>query len=299
MRYEEVEGRIRRRDIDLDDVYNGVVQFCFGFGKKVILADPAGQVADRVFALHGLNAAFAWTGIIAYSLQVYFDFSGYSDMAIGIGRMLGFYYPANFDQPYRSRSVTEFWRRWHMTLSRWFKDYVYIPLGGNRLGLPRTMLHLVAVFFLRGLWHGAQYTFVVWGLYHGALLIAERLGRRWLPVRVPEPIGWAYTTLAVIVGWVLFRAGSLTAASNYLGAMFGVHEQTPYVSLTSILTGDHLTCLLLGILFALLPFESIVAFSNGRYSFGSLLSIFSLGTAVLATIMLSSNGFSPFIYFRF
>ena len=154
----------------------GAYRFCLGLGKKIVIADNLAIVADAMFALpaNELGVAQAWLGILCYSLQIYFDFSGYSDMAIGLGRLLGFHFPENFDQPYRSANVTEFWRRWHMTLSRWFRDYLYIPLGGNRHGSLRTFANLWIVFFLCGLWHGAGLTFVVWGLYHGLLLILER-----------------------------------------------------------------------------------------------------------------------------
>ena len=173
VRYEEIADQVAHRRHTIEDIYNGVVQFCFGLGKKVLLANSSGRIADAVFQLPdgGRGFSAAWIGIAAYTLQIYFDFSGYSDMAIGLGRILGMWYPENFNQPYLSRSVTEFWRRWHMTLSRWFRDYVYIQLGGNRLGIFRTLLNLVLVFFLCGLWHGAAYTFVVWGLLHGALLM--------------------------------------------------------------------------------------------------------------------------------
>jgi alginate O-acetyltransferase complex protein AlgI len=177
----------------------------------MVIADNLGAVADSMFALPvgELSSGHAWLGIFCYSLQIYFDFSGYSDMAIGLGRLLGFHFPENFDQPYRSVSITEFWRRWHMTLSRWFRDYVYIPLGGNRHGKMRTFANLWIVFFLCGLWHGAGWTFIVWGLYHGLLLILERLADthlRWRPTGI---LGIIASFTLITIGWVFFRAPSL------------------------------------------------------------------------------------------
>jgi alginate O-acetyltransferase complex protein AlgI len=302
VRYQEIQTQVHRREIRLDDVYNGVTQFCFGLGKKVILADNMGVVADKIFKLspHSLGFTASWIGVTAYTLQIYFDFSGYSDMAIGLGRVLGFWYPENFDQPYRSRSVTEFWRRWHMTLSRWFKDYVYIPLGGNRSAMARTLFNLFLVFFLCGLWHGAAYKFVVWGLYHGGLLISERLAKRWFRLPVPAFLGWIYAMLALMVGWVFFRAESLTAAMAYLRAMFSLRNVSMLNPLIlSTMTMDKVVYLVLGILCSLVPYQWFASYANNRYSFAPALSVCSLFVAVLAIIMMSVNGFSPFIYFRF
>ncbi|UZE48095.1 MBOAT family protein [Rhodopseudomonas sp. P2A-2r] len=207
VRYREVEPTIVNRPVAMNDVEQGIFRFCIGLAKKIIIADNMGVVADSVFNLAAgqLTTAAAWVGALAYTLQIFFDFSGYSDMAIGLGRALGFRFPENFDQPYRSLSITEFWRRWHMTLSRWFRDYVYIPLGGNRRGHRRTYFNLLVVFVLCGLWHGAAYTFLLWGLYHGALLVAERAGGGFLLARLPPLLAWAVTLLLVIVGWVFFE----------------------------------------------------------------------------------------------
>src|SRR5579872_1849180 len=177
VRYREIKSEMLSRHIDRVALTEGAYRFCLGLGKKIAIADNLGTIADTMFKLPANELGFvqAWLGILCYSLQIYFDFSGYSDMAIGLGRLLGFHFPENFNQPYRSANITEFWRRWHMTLSRWFRDYVYIPLGGNRHGRLRTFVNLWIVFLLCGLWHGAGLTFVVWGLYHGFLLILERL----------------------------------------------------------------------------------------------------------------------------
>jgi alginate O-acetyltransferase complex protein AlgI len=301
VRYEEVAAQLRQRPVRLDDLYGGAVQFCFGLAKKAILADPAGVVADKAFDLHGSTLTFgsAWLGILAYTLQIYLDFSGYSDMAIGLGRMLGFGYPENFDQPYRSRSITEFWRRWHMTLSRWFRDYLYIPLGGNRAGLRRTLLNLGLVFFLCGLWHGAAVSFVVWGLYHGALLVNERLLHRWVGWKLPGYLGWPYSIVAVMVGWVFFRADSLDAAGHYLGAMLPPGKLALDPLLGSVLTNDKIAYIALGVAVSLIPWRPFFAFAGGRYQFGPIAAGASLLLACYAAVMLSVGGFTPFIYFRF
>ena len=206
VRYREIKSEMLNRRIDLTAVTEGAYRFCLGLGKKIAIADNLATVSDAMFKLPAsqLGTAQAWLGILCYSLQIYFDFSGYSDMAIGLGRMLGFHFPENFDQPYRSASITEFWRRWHMTLSRWFRDYLYIPLGGNRRGSLRTFAHLWIVFLLCGLWHGAALTFVVWGLYHGLLLILERFADarfRSRPSGLPGILG---SFVLVTIGWVFF-----------------------------------------------------------------------------------------------
>src|SRR5262249_31216673 len=223
VRYVEIEKELYDRRGSLGDFADGLHRCCLGLGKKLILADIMGVVADSVFSLptNELTTGVAWFGALAYTLQIYFDFSGYSDMAIGLGRMLGFRFPENFNQPYRSQSITEFWRRWHMTLSRWFRDYLYIPLGGNRAGPIRTYANLLIVFVLCGLWHGAAYTFLLWGLFHGALLVIERLAQNrfgWKPTGLG---GWALTLLLVMIGWVLFRAPTAGAAVDFLKAMGG------------------------------------------------------------------------------
>lgn len=302
VRYEEIEHTVRRRDHRIDDIYNGIVQFCFGLGKKVIIADNMASVVAQVFHFtpSQLTCSYAWIGIIAYTLQIYFDFSGYSDMAIGLGRILGFHYPVNFNQPYRATSVTDFWRRWHMTLSRWFKDYVYIGLGGNRHGLLRTLLNLTLVFFLCGLWHGAAYTFIAWGLYHGSLLMMERLARSYTQIHIPVYISWPYTMIAVMVGWVFFRADNLSYALAYIRTMFSftkVMDQTTPILYS--LSSDKITYMALGILICLIPYQLFINDNKNQYFFNPAMSFFSLFVVLTGIVMMSVNGFSPFIYFKF
>jgi alginate O-acetyltransferase complex protein AlgI len=289
------------RRIDRAALTEGAYRFCLGLGKKVVLADNIGGVADAAFAVPSgqLDTLHAWIGIVCYSLQIYFDFSGYPDMAIGLGRLLGFHFPENFDQPYRSRNITEFWRRWHMTLSRWFRDYLYIPLGGNRHGVPRTTANLWIVFFLCGLWHGAGLTFIAWGLYHGLLLSIERVfgaGLGWRPRGVA---GIGLTFLLVTIGWVFFRAPDLMAAVHYLVAMFFLNAEAVTLPVATYVTPDVQAYLAAALIFAFVPFERL-----GRLRFDrpvTLAGQLSLSGASLAysSLMLAANSFNPFIYFRF
>lgn len=304
VRYGELRDRISHRPITVDDVHAGLLRFCLGLGKKIIIADNMGVLADRMFGLppDQLGAGAAWLGAIAYTLQILFDFSGYSDMAIGLGRMLGFKFPENFNQPYRSRSITEFWRRWHMTLSRWFRDYLYIPLGGNRAGPIRTYANLLIVFVLCGLWHGAAYTFLLWGLFHGALLVVERLAKNRLDWSPSGWSGWALTLLLVIVGWVLFRAPSAGAAGEYLKAMWGFGTGVTPSTVWAVVTPDKLLFLVLGAAGAMVP-EHWRVTARERANQGavgaSLVPVGALLMFAYSAMLIAANGFNPFIYFRF
>ncbi|MBQ2724073.1 MAG: MBOAT family protein, partial [Clostridia bacterium] len=221
--YSDIADELSEREHSLTGFSEGVTRFMLGFGKKMILSGAMGEIADEVFRipLAELPASAAWVGAFAYLFQIYFDFSGYSDMAIGLGRIFGFRFPENFNYPYIADSVTDFWRRWHITLSRWFRDYVYIPLGGNRCSVPRQIRNLLVVWFLTGLWHGANWTFIVWGLYYAAFLLLEKFVLKDILTKVPKILRHAGTLLIVLYGWVFFRAESLTAAVAYLSAMFG------------------------------------------------------------------------------
>jgi len=220
VRYADVAREISFRKSTTDDFAYGLNRFAVGLMKKVVLSNNIALLADQAFAMQEghFGLGVAWLGAIAYAFQIYFDFSGYSDMAIGLGRMFGFHFLENFHYPYLSCSISNFWRRWHISLSSWFRDYVYIPMGGNRRG--NVYMHLLVVFLLTGLWHGASWNFIVWGIWHGMFILIERLAkhRTW---HLPKPIGWLYTMLVVLVGWVWFRAPSLSAAMAYLKTMAG------------------------------------------------------------------------------
>jgi alginate O-acetyltransferase complex protein AlgI len=302
VRYREIASEMFERRLDWPTLTEGGYRFCLGLGKKMVIADNLGVVVDATFALKAteLDPLHAWLGIFCYSLQIYFDFSGYSDMAIGLGRLLGFHFPENFRQPYLSENITEFWRRWHMTLSRWFRDYLYIPLGGNRHGHIRTFFNLWIVFFLCGLWHGAGLTFIVWGLYHGFLLVIERAVHgiwQWRPSGVP---GIAASFVLVTIGWVFFRAPTLTDAAHYLGAMFMLEPQASGASTETVrLAPDVSFYLALGSIFAFVPLDRLGELRLDRP--GLLASQLTLSIVSLAysVILLAANSFNPFIYFRF
>lgn len=302
VRYVEVEREIYVRRSSLDGVADGLFRFCIGLGKKLILADTLGTLADSVFATPAdqLTIAIAWTGVVAYTLQIYFDFSGYSDMAIGLGRMLGFTFPENFNQPYRARSITEFWRRWHMTLSRWFRDYLYIPLGGNRFGSFATYRNLIIVFFLCGLWHGAGYTFILWGLYHGFWLVVERVYVTHIGPLPEGPLAWARTFLIVMVGWVFFRADSVPHAVDFLATMAGFSKATVvYYGLGTFLTVRNIFFIACGLFFAFYPFEKVSMRLDGTALRMTFKGVGAVVIFVYALALLQVNSFNPFIYFRF
>ncbi|QDM17945.1 MBOAT family O-acyltransferase [Tardiphaga sp. vice278] len=303
VRYREVEDRIVTRPVVLGDVEAGILRFCVGLAKKIIIADSMGVVADRMFGLGAEQMTFtaAWLGALAYTLQIFFDFSGYSDMAIGLGRALGFRFPENFNQPYRSLSITEFWRRWHMTLSRWFRDYVYIPLGGNRGGAFRTYSNLFIIFVLCGLWHGAAYTFLVWGVYHGALLVIERVNRNMLGWTLPSIVSWPATLFLVVVGWVFFRATSIQHAVTVLRAMAGFGAPSSVYDLAAFITPDKVVFFLIGCVISVWPMEGGSRLPVG-WSPATARALQHAGALVLfvySAALIAANGFNPFIYFRF
>lgn len=302
VRYIEVENAVLRRRWSLDRAADGVFRFCIGFGKKIIIADTMAGVVNPVFALPGneLTSGIAWFAVLCYTLQIYYDFSGYSDMAIGLGKLFGFDFPENFNQPYRSRSITEFWRRWHMTLSRWFRDYVYIPLGGNREGSSTTYRNLLIVFVLCGLWHGAGLTFLIWGLYHGVLLVGERLYRNHVSPLPTGMVSWLVAFLLVMIGWVFFRAADLNQAWDFLMTMFGLRGPTVvYYGLLSFAVPQKLFFVGWGLVFAFVPFE----WFSWRMDGGPLVFAGKAFTAIAVfgygVLMLAANSFDPFIYFRF
>ena len=261
IRYREIAAQLARRTVALDDFAYGVRRFVIGLGKKVLIANIVAVPADRIFALPAsqISTPLAWLGIGCYTLQIYFDFSGYSDMAIGLGRMFGFRFPENFRWPYVADTVQEFWRRWHISLSSWFRDYLYVPLGGSRGSPAQTYRNLVTVFFLCGLWHGASWNFVIWGLFHGSFLVAERLGLARLIKRLPAAVRHTYLLLVVMVGWVFFRADTLPSALSFLRSMFGLGTAAPTpFTLSFFLTPELWLALVAGIVGST-PLVSVVA----------------------------------------
>jgi len=311
VRYRDVAAQFTPHRIPCEQYVSGIRRFIVGLGKKVLIANTVAEAADRIFALPPatLGPAAAWLGVVCYTLQIYFDFSGYSDMAIGIGRMLGFGFLENFDYPYRSSSVREFWRRWHISLSSWFRDYLYIPLGGNRGGQRRTAANLLLVFLLCGLWHGASWTFVVWGAWHGLFLVLERTrAARRLQASPLAPLGHAYTVLVVMAGWVFFRADTLGHAGRYFLALagFGGPDKATALALALVLTPKMLLGIAAGVIGSLPAIPAIAscwrrlsgrvvpAWTGGALVFLGLAGIFFFSVGFLA-----SGSFNPFIYFRF
>ena len=290
LRFRTVAARLKRRTVHARFVVFGLTLFALGLGQKVLLADTLAGVCDPLFArADTLSVATAWLAAVTYALQILFDFGGYSTMAIGLGLVAGFRFPRNFNFPYIARSITEFWRRWHMSLSRWFRDYLYIPLGGNRGSPVSTYRNLMIVFALCGLWHGAAWTFVAWGAYHGALLVAERLVGDARMARIPRVLRHAYALVAILAGWVLFRAASLAEAGVVLGKMIGIGA-TEDIAVLDLLTGEAKLALVAGLVLCLpvLPRNAKVL----RYA---------LAAAVFAAAVLKiyAGAYSPFIYFRF
>jgi alginate O-acetyltransferase complex protein AlgI len=300
VRYVEIKGEIASRSIGLPLIVEGLTRFAIGLAKKTIIADPCGLIADQIFGLsaHELTPAVAWLGAVAYGIQILYDFSGYSDMAIGLGRLLGFHFPENFNDPYLSQSMTEFWRRWHMTLSRWFRDYLYIPLGGNRKGPVRTYVNLVVVFFLCGLWHGAGYTFIVWGLFHGAFLAGERFLQHRFAIAPRGFLGQAYTLIAVTAGWVLFRSADLGQAFGFFKAM-AFAGSGGVANALQVLPADRACYLVIGIVLAVVPMRKLLTLPAASTAGLVAQHALTLALFVYAAAMLSGGTFNPFIYFRF
>jgi alginate O-acetyltransferase complex protein AlgI len=308
VRYRDVAADIAHRPVRLGDLVSGTRQFIVGLGQKVLIANVLAAPADQIFALPigNLGMATAWLGIACYTLQIFFDFAGYSNMAIGLGRILGFRYPINFDRPYASQSLTEFWRRWHMTLSRWFRDYLYIPLGGNRLSPLRTYANLATVFLLCGIWHGANWTFLIWGAYHGVFLIIERLGLGGILTRTWRPLRHVYLMLVVMVGWVFFRCDKLKSAIGFLRAMAGDSTDATQMPAARYLSTETILALCLGALLATLPAWDACTATGARMHGGTArAAVFTAAHAVLLAMLVlclldvAGGAYNPFIYYRF
>lgn len=302
VRYEDVAREIDCRTISISKVSEGIGKFLKGLAKKVLLANNIGLVWTQVKAMdYGeISAATAWLGILAFTFQIYFDFSGYSDMAMGLGKMLGFNFPKNFDHPYLSRSISEFWRRWHITLGSWFREYVYIPLGGNRKGSARTIINLLITWSLTGLWHGSSWNFMLWGFYFGILIVIERLGFGKILEKLPKGISMLYTFVMVIFGWVLFDTNTLSDAWSYIGAMFGANG----------VLGDSTALYLLAsnaVIFVVCIFASTDIFTKLTDKLSNTKPVALKSAAIIAQMLVLINctaylvdaSYNPFLYFRF
>lgn len=314
LRWSAIGPQLVRRTVSRDVFADGIRRFVGGLAKKMIIANTVALPADQIFSLPAdeRTAPVAWFGILCYTLQIYFDFSGYSDMAVGMGKMLGFEFLENFHFPYLAQSIRDFWRRWHISLATWFRDYLYIPLGGNRISKGRTCFNLMAVFFLCGLWHGASWTFVVWGLYHGFFLVLERTRFGDLQAKLPQLLRHLYAVFVVMMGWVIFRANTFAAAGDYFQALFGLSRVPFAQSLASYMTNQIVWAAGFGILFsgplwnwlrtvsAKIGQASPVAYHSVVRSVGSILEIILIVALLLiSSAWLAGDTYNPFIYFRF
>lgn len=313
IRFHDIRDEIHNRRVSAGLFAEGIQIFVIGLAQKVLIANTVAVAADQIFALDptGLSLPVAWLGIVCYTLQIFFDFCGYSTMAIGLALMIGFHFPQNFNYPYISQSITEFWRRWHISLSMWFRDYLYIPLGGNRAGALTTYRNLLVVFLLCGLWHGAAWTFVVWGLWHGAFLVFERLGIARMLDRSVAAVRHVYTMLVVMIGWVFFRADTLDHAWTFLKAMAGAGQPShlaPHI--LQFLTPEIVTALLIGCIAATpvlgrlvrTGLDAVRSAAGGRVLVGTGEALYLaglFGLFALAVMSLAAGTYNPFIYFRF
>lgn len=307
VKYHDIADQIESREVTFDKVSIGVKRFIIGLSKKILIANTMGAIADKIFVQdpHNFSHAVAWLGSIAYTFQLYFDFSGYSDMAIGLGLIFGFKFMENFNYPYISKSITEFWRRWHISLSTWFKQYVYIPLGGNRVGKIMTLRNLGIVFLLTGIWHGAEWTFVLWGIWHGIFIIIEKSFNikefesktHSLGVNILRHF---YCISIFLIGWVIFRADNIKYAFDYLMSMFGILQLNSDKFLYSwayYVDKYEIIIFVVAILCCMPIFKNMIFIENKFIK--SLVNIWLLIIFFLSTITIASSTYNPFIYFRF
>ena len=302
VRYETVAEEIVTRQESFDGFYDGVGRFIVGLAKKMLLANPLGQEATAIFALSAdaLTPTRAWIGAVCFALQILFDFSGYSDMAIGMGRMFGFRFLENFNFPYLCNSITDFWRRWHISLSTWFRDYIYIPLGGNRKGKGRQLINILVVWCLTGLWHGASWNFVLWGLYFAVLLIAEKLFLGRILGKLPKAVGHVYALFFVLIGWVIFNCTSLPDITTYLHAMFaGTSAGAADWHYVLWFLRQYGIELVAGVLAATPLLQRVLGRWKEQSAGKILWTVWLLVVFGLSLLTLANSSFNPFIYFRF
>ncbi|MFT7527981.1 MAG: alginate O-acetyltransferase complex protein AlgI [Arenicella sp.] len=308
VRYKTINKEIDSRETTPELFVHGMERFILGLAKKMLIANPLGAVVDSIFSLpiEALPAHVVWFGVLLYALQIYYDFSGYSDMAIGLGRMLGFRFLENFNYPYSAQSLQDFWRRWHISLSTWFRDYLYIPLGGNRRSEMRTYFNLFIVFILCGLWHGASWNFFAWGVFHGVFLALERAGLSTVVAALPKLLRHLYLLIVVLVSWVLFRAETLTDALDYLTVMFGFKFFSVPFEFIDAINPEVMIALLFGLIFSFPgfyhPSNSVVNTSSTKTKLvltSSLRYSFLFALLLLSVMQLAASTHNPFIYFRF
>ena len=303
VRYETIAKEIHHRRENISDFSRGIERFIIGFGKKVILSNNFALIADKAFGMDAshLSVTLAWMGAIAYTLQIYFDFSGYSDMAIGLGRMFGFHFNENFNAPYVAKSISEFWRRWHISLGTWFRDYVYFPLGGSRVDSKIKLIrNIMIVWLLTGIWHGANWTFIVWGLYFGTFILVEKLCHLEGYFTKHKIIGHIYSLVVILFGWIIFRAENISYALAYIGSMLGLNQNILVGDLASLYISENILLLIIGIL-ACCPIKEWVA--NKKWTKGPMIKpVFLVGLSLIFSIAVAylvKGSYNPFIYFNF
>lgn len=304
IKYGDISNQIDDRNVVFADIVYGIKRFIIGLAKKMLIADTLGAVADKIFSqpVEQFDAFTAWIGAIAYSFQLFYDFSGYSDMAIGLGAVFGFKFLENFNYPYISKSITEFWRRWHIALSSWFKEYLYIPLGGNRGSKIRHYINLLIVFLVTGLWHGAAWNFLFWGAWHGIFIVFEKMtnwhkekNSLWLTV-----IQHIYCIFVFVIGWVVFRADTMTYAKDYLKNMFGlIHEHKIIYGMVYYIDNIEKIAFIAAILCATPLFGKMLSVRRENYILRGVINIWLLLLFVMSTSAIAASSYSPFIYFRF
>ena len=302
VRYQDVNNEIDNRNVTFEMFANGLRRFIIGLSKKVIIANNLGELCNIYLNLGDKSVLFTWIFAISYMLQIYFDFLGYSDIAIGLGKMLGFNFPENFNYPYMAKSITDFWRRWHMTLSSWFRDYVYIPLGGNKKGVLKQIRNILIVWSLTGLWHGASWNFIVWGLYFGILLILEKFILKKYFSNVPKFIKGIYTLFLVMISFVIFQGDSLSSAFNIIKGLFGLNGELFITNVTLYYLKGYVLFIVLGVISSTNYVKNLVIkISNGKGKkiINILEPIYLLILLIIVTMYLIDSSYNPFLYFRF
>ncbi len=303
VQYNDIEDQLNNRSESIDKFGEGVERFIGGMGKKVLIANNIGMIWTSIKGLpiEELSILTAWIGIIAFTLQIYFDFSGYSDMAIGLGKMFGFEFLENFNHPYMSKSISEFWRRWHISLGSWFRDYIYIPLGGNRRGKAVQFRNLIIVWFATGLWHGASWNFVIWGLYFGVFIFLEKLFLGKILNKVPNSIAHIYTVVLVIISWVFFDTSKVNDALNYIKLMFGMGKNIFMDNMAKYTLKTNLILIVIAIICSTPLIKNLIAYIKKKYKLKGVYIIIAMNMLILilSIVYLVSESYNPFLYFRF
>ena len=298
VRYQTIEKEITKRKVSYDDISYGLERFILGLAKKLIIANQMGKLADIAFS-GNFSCAVSWLGAIAYMFQIYFDFSAYSDMAIGLGRIFGFHFLENFNFPYMAKSITDFWRRWHISLSTWFRDYIYIPLGGNRKGIKRQIINMSIVWLLTGFWHGASWNFIMWGLYYLIFLILEKFVLKNILKKTPDLLKHIYALLIILIGWVLFRVENMSQFFDIIKAMFSFDLNSTSLMEARIYLETYYVYFILAILFSTNVYYVICDKFKDKKIFEVIKYVFLIVLFVISIMFLAQSSYNPFIYFRF